>query len=43
MFGSVARVSRIARIMLLVPLLSLLLSACGVNNIPTYEEQAKAK
>ena len=29
--------------MLLVPLLSLLLSGCGFNNIPTYEEQAKAK
>jgi LemA protein len=24
-------------------LMSLLLSACGYNNIPTYEEQAKAK
>ncbi len=43
MFGSVARVSRTARIVLLVPLLSLLLWGCGVNNIPTYEEQAKAK
>jgi LemA protein len=43
MFGSGARVSRTARIVLLVPLLGLLLSGCGVNNIPTYEEQAKAK
>jgi LemA protein len=43
MFGSVARVSRTARIVLLVPLFSLLLWGCGVNNIPTYEEQAKAK
>ena len=43
MFGSGARVSRTVRIVLLVPLLGLLLSGCGVNNIPTYEEQAKAK
>ena len=28
---------------LLAVLLALLLSGCGVNNIPTYEEQAKAK
>jgi LemA protein len=26
-----------------MPLLSLLLTGCGYNNIPTYEEQAKAK
>ena len=32
-----------ARIVILVPLLGLLLSGCGVNNIPTDEEQAKAK
>ncbi len=31
------------RLALLVPVLSLMLSGCGVNNIPTYEEQAKAK
>jgi LemA protein len=31
------------RIVILVPLLGLLLSSCGVNTIPTYEEQAKAK
>jgi LemA protein len=43
MFGSVAKFSRPARIVVLVPLLSLLLSGCGFNNIPTYEEQAKAK
>jgi LemA protein len=43
MFASVARVSRATRIVFLVPLLSLLLSGCGFNNIPTYEEQAKAK
>ena len=29
--------------MLFVPVLALLLSGCGVNNIPTYEQQAKAK
>jgi LemA protein len=43
MFGSVASVSRTARVVLLVPLLSLFLSGCGVNDIPSYEEQAKAK
>ena len=32
-----------ARIVVLVPLLGVLLSGCGINNIPTYEEQAKAK
>ena len=37
------RIGRSGRIVLLVPLLSLILSGCGVNNIPTYEEQAKAK
>ena len=31
------------RIALILPLLSLLLSGCGFNDIPTYEEQAKAK
>ena len=31
------------RISLTVVLLSLLVSGCGVNNIPTFEEQAKAK
>jgi len=43
MSGSLARASRPFRIVLLVPLLSLLLTGCGYNNIPTYEEQAKAK
>ena len=43
MFGLIARGSRIARIALLVPLIALLVSGCGVNDIPTYEEQAKAK
>lgn len=43
MSGSVARVSRLPRLVFLVPLLTLFLSGCGINNIPTYEEQAKAK
>ena len=43
MLSSAARLSRPARIVLLVPMLSLLLSGCGFNDIPTYEEQAKAK
>lgn len=43
MFGSIANLSRAARIIVLVPVLSVLLSGCGFNNIPTYEEQAKAK
>jgi LemA protein len=34
---------RFVRIPILVTLLGLLVSGCGVNNIPTYEEQAKAK
>jgi LemA protein len=43
MSASVARVSRVSRILFLVPLLSLLTSGCGFNDIPTYEEAAKAK
>ena len=43
MFGLIARGSRVARLALLVPLICLLVAGCGVNNIPTYEEQAKAK
>src|SRR5436309_11423180 len=34
---------RLARIPVLVACFGLLLAGCGVNNIPTYEEQAKAK
>ena len=43
MYRSIARVSRQGRFVFLVPLLSLFLWGCGVNNIPSYEEQAKAK
>ena len=42
MFYRSASCSGFARIVILLPLLALL-SGCGVNNIPTYEEQAKAK
>jgi LemA protein len=34
---------RIPRTILFTALLGFLVSGCGVNNIPTYEEQAKAK
>src|SRR3989440_3999364 len=40
---SAATFLRFARIPLLVTALAVLVSGCGVNNIPTYEEQAKAK
>jgi LemA protein len=43
MSGSLACASRPFRIAILAPLLALLLASCGYNNIPTYEEQAKAK
>ena len=43
MSGSVAKLPRAVRIAALIPLLSLILSGCGFNDIPTYEEQAKAK
>jgi LemA protein len=43
MSGSLTRASRSFRLIGLVPLLALLLTGCGYNNIPTYEEQAKAK
>lgn len=42
-FGSFASVSRIARRLSVVLLFGTLLSGCGFNSIPTYEEQAKAK
>ena len=43
MAGSFASVSRSVRIAPFVLLLGLLLSGCGINTIPTYDEQAKAK
>lgn len=43
MSGLMAGVPRFARIAIIVPLFGLLVSGCGVNTIPTYEEQAKAK
>ncbi len=43
MSGSVARAHRPFRIVFLMPLISLFLTSCGYNNIPTYQEQAKAK
>ena len=42
MLGS-ARISHAARMVIIIPLLSLFVSGCGINSIPTYEEQAKAK
>lgn len=41
--GASAGASRPIRIAIFLPLLGLLLSGCGINTIPTYEEQAKAK
>jgi len=38
-----ATILRFIRIPVLVSLLGLLVAGCGINNIPTYEEQAKAK
>jgi LemA protein len=38
-----AAAARIVRFPLAATLLALLVSGCGVNNIPSYEEQAKAK
>jgi LemA protein len=43
MSATLARTRRPIRFMFLIPLLSLVLTGCGFNNIPTYEEQAKAK
>jgi LemA protein len=37
------RLSRLAHMLLFTVLAGLLLSGCGVNNIPTYDENAKAK
>lgn len=43
MSASAANGSRTARFVFIMPLIGLLLSGCGVNSIPTYLEQAKAK
>jgi LemA protein len=43
MSGLRTRIARIFRIIAVIPVLGLLLAGCGFNNIPTYEEQAKAK
>jgi LemA protein len=43
MSATTARASRPVRFIFLLPFLSLFLAGCGINNIPTYEEQAKAK
>lgn len=43
MAHSLAGAGRLIRIAVFVPLLALLVSGCGINTIPTYEEQAKAK
>ncbi len=40
---SAAAAARIVRFPFAAMLLALFVSGCGVNNIPTYEEQAKAK
>ena len=37
------RLFRLARILLLTVLAGVLLSGCGINNIPTFDEGAKAK
>ena len=38
-----SNITRLARIPVLVVLLGLMVAGCGVNNIPSYEESAKAK
>jgi LemA protein len=43
MVGMVARSLGVLRPVLLVSLICLLVAGCGVNDIPTYEQQAKAK
>ena len=43
MSGSVTSISRVSRAVFIVPLLMLFLAGCGLNDIPTYAEQAKAK
>ena len=43
MSAQAMRLSRTRRFIVLLPLLAFLLTGCGINNIPTDEEQAKAK
>ena len=43
MFAAISRELRAVRLPMFIPLLALFLTGCGFNNIPTYEEQAKAK
>ncbi len=43
MFRLVTTIPRSMRLALVVPLLTFFLAGCGVNNIPTYEQNAKAK
>ncbi len=43
MSGSAASISRVTRAVFIVPLLMLFLAGCGLNDIPTFAEQAKAK
>src|SRR3954464_5401463 len=43
MSRSAENIIRLVRVPVIVILLGLLVSGCGVNTIPTYEEQAKAK
>jgi LemA protein len=43
MTGLPANARRLPALPLLAVLLGLLVSGCGINNIPTFEEQAKAK
>jgi LemA protein len=43
MYGSAASIRRFIQIPAAIVFLGLLVSGCGFNTIPTYEEQAKAK
>ena len=43
MFSSTVSFIRLARIPVLVAAIGLLVAGCGVNNIPSFEETAKAK
>jgi LemA protein len=43
MFGTFASAAHLVRFPVLAALLGLLVSGCGINNIPSYEETAKAK